>query len=368
LPEGRGMGSSIRILVMFFVLIFTFESNFSYSAKRRRNPRPPRSDSSDPIMQQTGRRAAKAERLKICSFNVFWVGYMKNRHDEALGNILKKHECDIVVVQELCAPPDHPELREFPDGTPIKPSDSATRFFAAMEDAGYDDFVISEEDSGPTRNHTNTSQSEWYVTFYKSSKVRVASDLPQGFLVEDSSELTAHEVFPRVPYAVAFRSVNGNADFVLISVHLTPKKARHAERKKELELIGVWIRDQHWANPERDYIILGDMNIESQKELKSATPQGYVSLNTNASHNTNTNVNSKKPYDHVMVVSDPEINSEIKIKRNFKVIDLIKETKSIWAEQAPFPGKPYSHREFASAYSDHNPVTFYLDISGDDDD
>ena len=54
--------------------------------------------------------------LKICSFNIQFLGQSKVRDDVALANLIKDY--DVVVVQELIAPP-YPGT--FPDGTPFQP-------------------------------------------------------------------------------------------------------------------------------------------------------------------------------------------------------------------------------------------------------
>jgi len=85
----------------------------------------------------------------------------------------------------------------------------------------------------------------------------------------------------------------------MISVHLTQGASAKARRQHELVTIGNWV-SAHNQN-EKDFIILGDMNIENATELQSDTPPGFHSLNTNCEP-TNTNLRSQKPYDHVMIM------------------------------------------------------------------
>ena len=49
--------------------------------------------------------------LKICSFNIQFLGHFKSRDNETLGNILSQY--DLVVIQEMVAPPVD---GEFPNG------------------------------------------------------------------------------------------------------------------------------------------------------------------------------------------------------------------------------------------------------------
>ncbi|MBT3290419.1 MAG: hypothetical protein HN380_23955, partial [Victivallales bacterium] len=173
--------------------------------------------------------------ISICSFNIQFLGSSKDRDDEALASILRDY--DIVVVQELVAPP-YPAT--FPDGTPVKPDPEAAEFFDAMKALGFT-YWLSEEDTGTgTKIHSNGTNTEWWVTFYREGKLDRALDLPHGFLAEDRSD---SEDYERVPYAFSFRSGDNGADFVLISVHLQPGSGRKdaARRKHELGSIAGWI-------------------------------------------------------------------------------------------------------------------------------
>ncbi len=285
----------------------------------------------------------KPSSLKICSFNIQFLGSSKRRKNEALAGVVKS--CDVVTVQELVAPP---YAGTFPDGNPFNPDKESAQFFKAMENLGYS-FVLSEEDTGTgEKNHKNSSATEWWVVFYRPGKVQMAGDLPHGFLADDRTD---HPDYERVPYAFAFRSTDKRTDFVLISVHLMPGKKGSERRKQELNAIAAWVKSR--KGTERDYVILGDMNIEDKEELAEATPAGFKSLNEECI-STNTNVNGPKPYDHVMV--NPKHSSEAK---GFHVIDLVK-------AMGVSPDE-YNHNQFRALYSDHHPVWFMWRYSRDDD-
>jgi hypothetical protein len=293
--------------------------------------------------------------LDICSFNIQFLGNSRSRDDAALAYVLK--DCEVAVVQELVAPPS-PGV--FPDGKVRKADAEAKEFFDAMEALGFS-YLLSEEDTGSgAKIHLNSSATEWWVAFYKKDAVEPAVDLPSGFLAADRSD---HPDYERVPYAFAFRS-RGGADFVLVSVHLKPgsgKKAR-ARRQHELDAIGRWIGEHDAV--ERDFIVLGDMNIENAKELAAATPVGFVSLNDEC-RPTNTNVNKPKPYDHVMLrMADTR---EVDVAFDLQVVDLVEAMQPFWKGDGPYPGKPYDHNGFRKYYSDHHPVVFRLKGQGDDD-
>jgi hypothetical protein len=296
--------------------------------------------------------------LLVCTFNVQFLGQSSERDNAALADVVKNN--DIVVIEELIAPPFE---GRFPNGTPFKPDPEAAAFFKAMAAQGFG-YVLSEEDTGKgSVNHLNSTATEWWVVFFKSNRVDYAVDLPHGFL---DTRHTAHPEFDRVPYAFGFRSKNHNTDFVLISVHLRPGAgpANSARRAQELNGIAKWIGRQ--SSSEKDFIILGDMNIEDQRDLAGAMPQGLRTLNAKLEA-TNTNVNGPKPYDHVMY--NPESTREIDLGYGFKVIHLVERMKDYWGKTEPYPGdEPYQHNKFRKYYTDHNPVVFRITTDRPDDD
>lgn len=305
------------------------------------------------------------ESLAICSFNIQFLGNSARRDHAALALILR--DCDVVVVQELLAPPVD---GQFPDGSVFRPVGRAAAFFTAMAALGFE-YELSPEDTGTKdKNHNNGTATEWWVAFYKPDQVSIADDLPTEFLAEDR---TNHEHYERVPYAFAFRTPDGNLDFVLISVHLKPDggKKDKARRKEELKAIADWI-DQH-DEQEKDFIILGDMNIEDLDELRETTPAGFRSLNDQCEA-TNTNVNGPKPYDHVMY--RPRFTREIDKDFDFRVLNLIEAMRPYWNSSEPYPGgsvnpiglPQYDHKQFRLFYSDHHPVMFKMTVPATDDD
>lgn len=301
--------------------------------------------------------ATSSEPISVCSFNIQFLGNSRSRDDAALANVVAPY--DIVVVQELVSPP---YAGYFPDGKPVKPDAESAEFFDAMRGHGFQ-YVISEEDTGSGDNiHRNGSSTEWWVSFYKPDRVAPANDLPHGFLASDRSN---HDHFERVPYAFGFRTLESKLDFVLISVHLQPGSgpANRARRAEELTAIAEWINAHDQS--EKDFIILGDMNIENAAELAATTPTGFISLN-NECRPTNTNVNSPKPYDHVMV--NTTFTNEVDLTYDMQVVNLLEELQDDWHDSTPYPGAPYNHNAFRAVYSDHHPIVFRLHIPDYDDD
>lgn len=296
--------------------------------------------------------ATAAPPLRICSFNIQFLGSSSRRDNASLARLLAPY--DIVVVQELVAAP-----AKSPADLPKSRQNSAA-FFREMTRRGFA-YVMSISDTGragPLNNHSTAT--EWWVTFYRQSAVRPADDIPHGFL---SSPLVRNDDFDRVPYAFGFRTTNGGADFVLISVHLNPDNARR--RKREFAALWAWIAAERRLHPERDFIVLGDTNLQNQAELRANTPAGFVSLN-DACVATNVNPRSPKPYDHVLF--DARATTEIDRRFGFQVIDLIEEMRPRWREPAAYPGDPYEQNVFRFYYSDHNPVSFVMQVPGRDDD
>jgi len=72
-------------------------------------------------------------------------------------------------------------------------------------------------------------------------------------------------------------------------------------RKHELNAIATWIKNNDAK--EKDFIILGDCNVQDTAELMYITPEGFISLNINCMP-TNTSLRSPKPYDHVFYRPD----------------------------------------------------------------
>lgn len=296
--------------------------------------------------------------LSVASFNIQFLGSSRLRDHEALADIVKTH--DAVVVQELVAPPYD---GFFPNGEPFKPDPESAAFFDAMAARGFA-YMLSEEDTGTgDRIHLNSSATEWYVTFYKPDILEPAYDLPHGFLADDRSN---HPDYERVPYAFPFRTQDRRTDFVLISVHLQPGAARSARRHHEIQAIALWIdrNDDH----EKDFIILGDMNIESVRELAKIIPEGFRAVNDNGTP-TNTNVNGPRPYDNILY-RESYTDEDIDRRAGFTVINLVAALRPAWERARPgmpYPGDPYDHNLFRQYYSDHNPVVFRIRVGFDRD-
>ena len=298
------------------------------------------------------------KQITVCSFNIKFVGLYKKKNNNALAKLVGKY--DMVIVQELVAPPDN---GQYCDGTSYCEDPEADAFFDAMSAQGFK-FSLSCEDTGSGENiHNRGSSTEWSVVFYKPGKLKIADDLPHGYLSKDRS---AHPVYPRVPHAHGFRTIDGKMDFVVINVHLSPGGSKKKERKAELLSIAQWI-DLNDAQ-EQDFYIVGDMNIENAAELEAVIPAGFISLNDEC-RKTNTAAGSSKPYDHVMYrPASRAALDEVDEIFDFQVINLIDQMRDTWQGNSAYPGDPYDKNLFPQHYSDHHPVLFRLNIPSQDDD
>lgn len=293
--------------------------------------------------------------LQICSFNIQFLGHFKERKNEILAEVLKEY--DLVVVQELVAPPVD---GKYPDGTSYKSDPESAAFVAEMMKNGFS-YWLSDEDTGPTKNHTSTTASEWWITFYKKEIVEPDTIRCKGFI---SYPLVNNPHFERVPYAFPFKTIKYKSNFTLISVHLQPGNAPEdrSRRQEELNSVFNWASTQWESN--KDFYILGDCNIYDSKEMESF--KTVIGLNSSF-QNTNTkmyeSVAKGEPYDHVFHFKS---SLEDAVPGSFEVIDLMSELKR-FESSLPFPLEPYQHDLFRTSFSDHVPVCFKI-VSGKDSD
>ena len=158
----------------------------------------------------------EAESLTICSFNIQFLGHFKNRDDTALSKILEDY--DIVVVQELVAPPCK---GKYPDDTEYEADVESKEFFDEMKSLGFK-HVLSEENTGTNDEiHKATSATEWWVFFYKPDKVKEAEDLPSGFVsLKDECVPTNTNVNNPKPYDYVMHNsaYTAEIDFEIINI------------------------------------------------------------------------------------------------------------------------------------------------------
>jgi hypothetical protein len=295
--------------------------------------------------------------LDICSFNIQFLGHFKERKNDALAEIVKNY--DIVVVQEMVAPPID---GKYADGTSYKKDIESANFVEEMTKNGFS-YWLSSDDTGPTKNHTPTTASEWWIAFYKPNTVEPDSARCYGFI---SSPLAQNANYERVPYAFPFRSKDKKSNFTLVSVHLQPGNGVEDRKRRQTELTELvnWSSTQWESN--KDFYILGDCNIYDQNEVSSFSAQGVIGLNDHF-QSTNTkmyeSVAKGEPYDHVFHF---KYSIEDLVAGSFKIIDLMGELKKN-QNSSLFPLEPYVHDLFRTAFSDHVPVSFQIVVGKDTD-
>lgn len=202
---GKGTRSRLRapvpMIALLLLIILIVGSGIYYWTRPCETPPlptppPPVSTLPEPLTY-AARQTTDTQRgtLSLCSFNIQFLGSSKDRDNDALASILKPY--DLVVIQELVAAP-YPGV--FPNRERYKPDPEAARFFDAMRALGFD-YILSEEDTGTgDAIHSNGTNTEWFVAFFRANKVGKANDLPSGFLAEDRSN---NDDYERVPYVHA---------------------------------------------------------------------------------------------------------------------------------------------------------------------
>lgn len=268
-----------------------------------------------------------SKELSVVSFNIKWIGYSDDRRNSELAEMLSKH--DIVFIQEMVSPPVN---GVYPSGKPYKKDKESADFLNAMLTEGFS-YALSIEDSGTgDKNETNSAATEWSIAFYKPNNVL----LKEHYYIAD--DRTNHPNYERVPYLFYFENKYSGNDYKFINVHLKPSNGLddRARRKEELNSIFKWINLNNYN--EKDFIVLGDMNIYDCERLNKWIPNDYYRPDKECS---GTNLDMTKPYDQVISYQGINIKdvSVINLYDYFKKIDT---------------------KEFKSYYSDHHPIQFYL--------
>lgn len=282
----------------------------------------------------------KINSIKAATFNIKWLGYSTERDDQALAQLLSDR--DLVFIQELVAPP-YPMT--FPNGKAAKPDAEAAEFFDAMKAAGFE-YVLSKEDTGTgDKIHINSAATEWFVAFYRPNTLTVTS---KGYIAADRSN---HDDYERVPYEFEFKAVSSKQDFAVISTHLKPgdSKAEKKRRYHELKSIFDYANKEMSSSSEKDYIILGDMNVYDCEVLDKKLQHGFVRANKYCLYSY---LRFTEPYDHVLY------NPKHTQLSNYEVIDMF---------EAFNVDMSIDNKEMIAKYSDHHPIFFEILIEQDDD-
>ena len=121
--------------------------------------------------QKEETHAVITEELMICTFNIQFLGHFKNRDNSALADLLEDY--DIVVVQELVAPPDS---GYYPDSTYFKRDTEAYQFINEMENRGFS-YILSEEDTGAGEEIHKNSSAIVHCRSYADAQLQILTKL-----------------------------------------------------------------------------------------------------------------------------------------------------------------------------------------------
>jgi len=288
--------------------------------------------------------------LTLVSFTIDDLGVYSKRDNEALACLVGLY--DLVVPHGLGAPP---YAHTFADGEAYRPSAAAAQFFDTMRLAGYE-YVMAPEDTGhvPT-NRLNSGLTTWPVVFYKPDRLRVAQDRPSGYIEPDR---TANPNFDRVPFAVAFQTIDGRYDFMVVSVELAEGREKASRRRFELSALTGWL--SKYASNERDVYISGGFDFADCSEIGALPP----ALTWSDAGCRPTDVALKRPSDGWLVLEGGNGN----IWGKPAIVNIIAEMQPFWfyKEGPDYPGDPLNQLLFNSVYAGSRPVVLPIAPPPDD--
>lgn len=193
--------------------------------------------------------------------------------------------------------------------------------------------------------------------------VRAADFTEEVSVVLTSGEREKRKAFLRPPFIADVRVEQsaGAFDFVAIVVHFKSTDSKLKDkgasmREHEAKKVAAWIRADRGTGPERDYIVLGDMNAETLDQgLGPVSADGLKRLSVGmkeryGSDQALTRVGSRRFLDHIVVTADtaalipPEDENEQIVIRTDRVVS-----------------------GFTEGLSDHVPVAVRVILGADSD-
>ena len=177
--------------------------------------------------------------IRIATFNIQDFGPAKLEKPkvmETLAKIIRKY--DIVAIQEI-SDKNQDVPREF------------KKTINKISGADYD-FILSERGG---KQDCGSHCQEQYAFYYNTDTIEAFD----GDVLYDDR---INNYFKREPFVSRFRTKNGNFDFVLVTVHITPEKRSKGDTTiQEIEALHnviSWAQKEYF--PEDDFIVLGDLN------------------------------------------------------------------------------------------------------------
>jgi len=178
--------------------------------------------------------------IKIAAFNIQVFGTSKASKPEVMNTLAKiVRTYDIVAVQEI-----------------RDKSQTALPLLVTYvnENSSQYNFVVSERLG-------RTSSKEQYAYVYNNQTIEITGT-PHTY-----PEPTSTDPFHRQPYLTSFRTLNGNFDAVLITVHTDPDEA--TEEINSLDDVVEYAQSMYPG--EQDFIVMGDLNADGSYFNENST-------------------------------------------------------------------------------------------------
>ena len=169
--------------------------------------------------------------VKIAAFNIQVFGISKASKPDVMDTLAKIiRTYDVVAVQEI--------RDQSQTSLPLLVT-------YVNENSSQYDFVVSERLG-------RTSSKEQYAYIYNTQTIELTGT-PHTY-----PEPTGTDPFHRQPYIISFRTLNGNFDAVLITIHTDPDEAT-----EEINTLDDVVEYAQSVYPEeQDFIVMGDLNAD----------------------------------------------------------------------------------------------------------
>lgn len=305
----------LKSIIAFISLVIGASSNFAYSQSDESLSQKVNFETNERNVY--GADTIRVPNIVLATFNIqnFGITKMRERPQvvDTLVSIFLKY--DVVAVQEI----SHKN-----GDTPKRFLDSLNKYYE-----GSFEMLISERSGLQT---DDLSSQEQYGFYFKKDKIQ---KLDEGVLYPDEE----NDFFQREPYMAHFKSINGEFDFVLITVHTTPSKSENPlitlNEVSSLNEVVIWARN-HYPN-EKDFIVVGDFNADcgyvDEADLeKLEIKKNYNWLIPN-SEKTNLAKGSDCTYDRIVITNEcsENYNSNWGVDRCFTSKE-VSDHWPVWAE------------------------------------
>ena len=300
-----------------------------------------------------GQPAGSPQRVRLGTWNIEHLGNPGARRGPGegiaqkpadLAHYIRSANVDILALQEITADEDSPA------GFPKKYRTNAilTKTFQAINKAKGQEW---KHILFPKMRPGETSQ--WTGIAWNAARVKPVGDIFQVPVSHARSSQESNR-WDRNLHAMKFSAGKDKTDFVVLVVHLkanlSNSYARH--RGEEIEEFVKKLPDLHRAFPaEKDFVVLGDTNIENASEpaVKALEKAGFIDLNK-LDTDTHT-AKGTQPFDRIFI---PKNQPEF-AKSSLEVLSAFQKSERL------------SFAEYRTRYSDHYIAVTPILILADDD-